>query len=311
MFPDFNRLKVFHHVYANNSVAAAARELCVTQSAVSQHLNKLETEIDTLLFTRVGKRLVPTRAGERLFDVLSPFIGELVVTLDNIDKEREGPFGLLRIGAPSEFGTSVLPEIIASFRTEYPGVRFHLELGHPKALLPLLEQGRIDFAFADIFLQKGQFSREYAHFSIDPIMKEELVLVCSKRYNKKHLKEDYSFSTLGGARFVSYQEDASALGSWFRHHFNKPRLALDIVLSVESVQGVIAGVRNHMGLGVVPRHIVDSEIKRGRIVQISTSKKEIVHRVSLVQLQDKIPRMAEKVFIRFAKAKMNRSIKTH
>ncbi len=47
MTPDFNRLKVFFHIHRNRSVAAAARELHVTQSAVSQHLRKLETEIKT------------------------------------------------------------------------------------------------------------------------------------------------------------------------------------------------------------------------------------------------------------------------
>ncbi|MCP4606589.1 MAG: LysR family transcriptional regulator [Proteobacteria bacterium] len=310
MYPDFNRLKVFYHVYTNNSVVAAARKLFVTQSAVSQHLQKLEVEIEAPLFTRVGKRLVPTRAGERLYSVVSPFVGELEMTLENIDKEREEPFGLLRMGAPVEFGTGVLPGMLASFRDEYKDVRFHLELGHPKTLLPLIEHGRIDFAFADIFLKKGEFLREYAHLSIEPMMNEELVLVSSKRYYKKHLKGDHSFNKLVKADFISYQEDASALKGWFRHHFNKSPAALNIVFSVESVQGVIAGVRNHMGLGVVPRQTVETAVKRDRIVQITTSSREIIHRVSLVQLQDKIPRQVEKVFVSFVKEHMNRSNKT-
>ncbi len=187
MYPDFNRLRVFHRIYANNSVAGAARELHVTQSAVSQHLQKLEAEIDAPLFTRVGRRLVPTRAGERLFGVVSPFVGELETTLENLDKERERPFGLLRIGAPVEFGTGILPGLLASFRDKHKDVRFHLELGHPEALLPLLESGQIDFAFADIFLKKGEFSREYAHLSVDPVMTEELVLVSSKMVTSESL----------------------------------------------------------------------------------------------------------------------------
>ncbi len=304
MEPDFNRLKVFHRVYANNSVAAAARELFVTQSAVSQHLQKLEVEIDAPLFTRVGKRLVPTPAGHKLFRTVSPFVDELATTLESIDKEREGPFGLLRIGAPVEFGTGILPGMVASFRKEHKDVRFHLELGHPKNLLPLIEQGRIDFAFADTFLKKGEFLREYAHLSFVPMMNEDLVLVASKRYYKKHLRGDHSFKKLVEAEYVSYQEDASAIRGWYRHHFGKSRVPLKTVFSVESVQGILAGVRNHLGLGVVPLHIVAPAIKRGRMVQITTSKKEIVNRISLVQLQDKVPRVAEKVFVGFAKERM-------
>lgn len=301
MFPDFNRLKIFYCVYKNNSVVAAARELLVTQSAVSQHLGKLEEEIGVPLFTRAGKRLVATRAGERLFDVLMPFVNELNMALENIDKERDGPFGLIKIGTPVEFGTSVLPRLIAAFRDKNKEVRFHLELGHPTVLLTLLEHGKIDFAFADIFLKKSEFAREYAHLSVEPMMTEELIMISSQRYYREHIRGDHSLANLTTADFISYWEEASALRAWFRHHFNKSRLALNIVFSVESVQGIIAGVKNDMGLGVVPGHIVESAIKSGAFVQITTPKKEIVHRVSIVQLQEKVPRLVEKAFIKFAR----------
>ena len=57
MLPDFNRLKVFYHIYRTGSVVAAADELCLTQSGVSQHLQKLENEIGMPLFTRLHKNL--------------------------------------------------------------------------------------------------------------------------------------------------------------------------------------------------------------------------------------------------------------
>ncbi|MBU8911935.1 MAG: LysR family transcriptional regulator, partial [Desulfobacterales bacterium] len=51
MLPDFNRLKVFYYIFAQKSVVSAARELNITASAVSQTLNKLESELNVLLFT--------------------------------------------------------------------------------------------------------------------------------------------------------------------------------------------------------------------------------------------------------------------
>lgn len=304
MFPDFNRLKIFYCVYKNKSVVAAARELLITQSAVSQHLGKLEQEIGVPLFTRAGKRLIVTPAGERLFEVLMPFVNELDTVLRSIDKERDEPVGLIKIGTPVEFGTGVLPRLIADFRDKNKEVQFHLELGHPTVLLTLLERGKIDFAFADIFLKKSEFSREYAHLSVEPMMAEELIMVSSRRYYREHIRGNHSLANLTKADFISYREEASALRAWFRHHFNKSRLELNIVFSVESVQGVIAGVKNDMGLGIVPGQIVESAIKSGAIVQIATSKKEIVHMVSIVQLQEKVPRLVEKAFIKFAREKI-------
>jgi len=67
MLQSIDRLKVFYHVFDKGSVISAAKSLNVSQSSVSQSLQKLESEIKSPLFTRLYKKLVPTAAGERLF----------------------------------------------------------------------------------------------------------------------------------------------------------------------------------------------------------------------------------------------------
>jgi len=297
MFPDFNRIKVFYYIFSNKSVANAAKELHITQSAVSQNLQKLEAEIKTRLFIRLHKRLVPTPAGERLFNILDPFMSQLENCVSNIRLEHEGPFGLLRIGAPVEFGKRYLPKIFSSFRDKYPDVSFVLSLGHPTVLLPLLSEGQLDFAFADIFSKKGEFSRELSIYSIEPLITEELILVCSRVYYERNLKKDNSFKSLIKGDYVSYQRQYPALKSWFNHHFKRKSIDLNIVMTVENVEGVIEGVKHNMGLGIIPSHLIHEKIDQGEIIHIKTSKKEIINRISIVQLQDKIPSITEKAFL--------------
>jgi DNA-binding transcriptional LysR family regulator len=67
-------------------------------------------------------------------------------------------------------------------------------------------------------------------------------------------------------------------------------------MTVESHQAVISGVIQGMGIGVVASHLVLEEIKHGRVVPITTNKKEVINHISLVQLQDKIPTLTEKTF---------------
>ena len=146
MLQNLERLKVFFHVFSENSVVAAAKALHVSQSAVSQTLQKLESEIKTPLFTRLHKRLVPTAAGERLFAVVQPFMAELGACLKTLELAKGQPFGELRFGAPVEFGKTYLPAIIADFREQYPDVTFYLKFGDAGTLLPMVEKGQIDFA---------------------------------------------------------------------------------------------------------------------------------------------------------------------
>jgi DNA-binding transcriptional LysR family regulator len=299
MYPDFNRLRVFYFVYQNSSVAGAAKALHVTQSAVSQHLQKLEAEIHTKLFTRLPKRLVPTPAAEKLFGILQPFVDNLTTGLREINDARRHPSGVLRIGAPAEFGENTLPGIIAGFQRRFPKVRFQLELGHPTLLLPMVREGAIDFAFADIFADDRYASNQMAPFAIQHVVEESLVLVASGRYCAENRLERPSLGRLKNQRYIAYRDNAPAIRSWFKHHFKKSALPLSVVLTVESVRAVVQAARQGMGLGIVPSHVIKEELDSGELVQILTGRKELINRIALVQLQDKVPAAAEKEFVAF------------
>jgi DNA-binding transcriptional LysR family regulator len=299
MLPDFNRLRIFYHIFRNKSVAMAAGELHITQSAVSQHLNKLEDELKVRLFIRLHKRIIPSPEGERLFHIVKPFIEQIEGYVSTVKRPFDSPYGLIRLGAPVEFGKRYLPGLFAEFRERYPDVSFDLVLGHPTVLLSLLREGRLDFAFADIFVRKGEFSRELSAFYVEPVIDEELILVCSRIYNEKKLQKKHSIKDLMAADFISYQPHYPALKSWFRHHFNKQSVKLNIAMTIENVEGVLEGVMNNIGLGIVPSHLIRDQIDKGDLIHIKTRKKELINHISLVQLLDKVPSITERTFLKY------------
>ncbi len=296
MLPDFNRLKVFYYIYANRSIVGAARNLNITQSAVSQHLKKLEYEIKTSLFTRLHKKLVPTPEGERLFGIIEPFLEELAAGLKTIKQAKVKPSGLLRIGSPPEFGKAYFPWLFATFRKKYPDVSFSLELGGPGVLMPLVAEGRLDLALVDAFLTQSRLYGDPAMYSIEPIIDEEVILAASGKYCETVLKNDFSYGNLIKGEYIFYSSNDVALKGWFKHHHRKNPGNLNMVMTADSIQAVIAGVRHHMGMGVVASYLVYDELRKGKITPITTDKKEIMNKIALVQLQDKVPSLTEKTF---------------
>lgn len=295
---DLNRLKTFHRIYTLGSVSAAARELFVTQSAASQNLARLERELNATLFLRVGKKLIPTASAQALFGSLGPVFQALEHGLADLEKRGRTPTGVLRIGAPVEFGSKYLVELCARFRRRYPDVGFALKLGQTADLLPELSAGRLDFAFADIFKSEKGYSREFAIFTIKLAAQEELVLACSARYFKKAgLGRKPSAQQLLSCAFLDYSPHAPAVNGWFEHHYGlanpKPRLAL----VAESVQAQISAMKSGMGLGVVPRHLIATGLKSGEFVRIETRRPELVNKISLLRLKDGAPGAAEKAFL--------------
>lgn len=304
MLPDCNRLIVFYYIYSGKSNAAAARELHITQSAVSQHLKKLESEIHTPLFTRFHKKLVPTSAGESLFRIVKPFVEELEAGIRDLKKARKTPAGLLRVGVPVEFGREYMAGIFASFRKKHPGVTLFLRLGDPGTLMPLLEQGALDFAYVDVFSDSPQFFTELRSFSIEPLIEEDVILACSRPYYDKNIRGNHSLQHLMNQDFITYRMDAHAIQSWFKFSLGRPSASVNAVLTVDSVQAVVSAIKSHLGLGVIVSHLVSEEIDAGRIVAVRIPGKNVVNHISLVQLSGKKPSLAERSFQRHLRNEM-------
>lgn len=299
MLPDFNRLRVFFHVHQARSVGAAAAALHVTQSAVSQSLAKLEAELGAQLFVRRHRAIVATAAGEALFSVVAPFVAALQGGVEQIRRERDELAGTLRIGAPVEFGAHRLPEALAVFSRAHPGVSFALRLGHPSEVVPLLAEGQLDLCFADLFDARRPEAGRMRGLEVREVMDESLLMVAAAGLEREQLQGSRAFTRLAALRFVDYHAGAPAVRGWFRHHFDRAPPRVELVLAVESVQAVIAAVSRGMGSGVVPAHTVARALEAGELVAITTRRRALTNRISLVRLLDRVPGRLEREFVAF------------
>ena len=307
MLPDFNRLKVFYYIYQFNSIVAAANKLHISQPAVSQQLQKLEGELKVSLFTRLHKKLVPTAAGERLFLLVEPFVERLHDEIIHIRQPLDRPAGTLRIGAPREFGKEYLPRFCHEFRQQYPDVTFNLKFKESIPLLTMIKEGKLDYALVDVYFKRQELPGFSEIFSIDPLLKEEMVMVCSQEYYLKEINGDHSLKNLLGKEFITDEDDPSILAMWYKHHFRKNPEDLNIVMTMDSHEAVISSLKLGMGLGVATAHLIWDEIQSGEIIPLTTAKANMVNMISLVQLQDKIPTLTEKTFRDFMIASMQKN----
>ncbi|WP_051305766.1 LysR family transcriptional regulator [Desulfogranum mediterraneum] len=299
MLENLDRLKVFYHVVTQGSVVAAAEALHVSQSAVSQAIRKLEREVGSPLFIRLHKQLIPTAAGDGLYQIVQPFILNVGSYLKDLELGKDHPAGELRLGAPQEFGKAYLPPTVAGFREQHQAVTFTLQFGTPETLLPLLRKGQLDFAFVDVFLTKSTHVGSLDMYHLEPIVEEEVILACSKHYYEQFLQADLSYTSLSQQNFISYSKDLQTGRQWFKHHFSKANIRLREVLTVDSHEAVISAIKHHVGMGVVASHLITPELRSGQIVQIKSSRSEIINSIALVHLQDKIPTFTEKIFVRY------------
>jgi DNA-binding transcriptional LysR family regulator len=136
--------RAFLAVIETGSVTLAARQLNLTQGAISQQLRRLEESADHALFVRAGRRLVPTSEGRTLVPTVRQFVAaneQLVAAL------RQPAFaGEVKLGVPYDIIGSYAPAILRRFGRAFPGIRVTLVCKDTVVLLRELKAGAIDLA---------------------------------------------------------------------------------------------------------------------------------------------------------------------
>jgi DNA-binding transcriptional LysR family regulator len=135
------RMAVFAEVVAAGSLSAAARQLQMTPSAVSQHLRQLESALGLALLHRSTRKLTLTEAGERYITGCRAMVDAARSADQALERHRDEPEGELRIAAPIGMG-GLLAQALAPLRQH---AKLSLRLLLDDALIDLIEE-RVDIA---------------------------------------------------------------------------------------------------------------------------------------------------------------------
>jgi DNA-binding transcriptional LysR family regulator len=129
-----NGLLALKLVADRRSFTAAASELGISPSAISQIIKQLEKRLGVALLTRTTRSMSLTEAGERFLSQTTPAIGQILDAMDELGTYARKPSGLLRINLPRAVYRSYLAPLLASFIEKYPDITLEL----------CFEDGRVD-----------------------------------------------------------------------------------------------------------------------------------------------------------------------
>lgn len=137
-------VRYFLEVVKTGSVKDAALKLNVAPSAVSRQVARLERELDTLLFDRHARGMVPNAAGELLAAHAKRTQQDIERVASDIAGLRGLRSGHVRVASTEGFAFDFLPTLISRFRARYEGIRFHLEVGSPNEIPRRIRDGEAD-----------------------------------------------------------------------------------------------------------------------------------------------------------------------
>ncbi|CAM2189940.1 HTH-type transcriptional regulator NmoR [Paraburkholderia sacchari] len=243
---DLAALAIFRAVVRENGVTRAAAKLNRVQSNVTTRIKQLEDQLGTPLFTRDGRRLVLTPAGETLL----PYAERLLALADEARHAVKAgtPSGRLRLGTMESMAATRLPGILARYHQSWPEVTLELETGTTGHLIERLREFEVDAALIAMPLA-GPLDAET--FDYVPVYREELVMITPRGHRPIRQPCDVALSTLVAfERGCAYRDYVEA---WYLEHGIRPTR----VLELGSYHAIVACVAAGAGVAVAPRAVLE------------------------------------------------------
>lgn len=254
---DLHQLKTFWVFARLRSVTQTAEHTFVTQSAVSHALKKLEASAEQRLFIRRGKEYELTEAGEELFRTCDRVFGE-IERCEAILRGSGGPLRQkLMLGAPVEFGTTLLLRELARFIPLHPEIRLHCTFSH-NLHAPLL-RGELDLIID---------CKPCLHRDVERVFlfRERYVVIAAPAFARRNRLRDPD--DLARVTVLSLDE----AGEWWNNFVmalpQKDPALLAQVMQINHVRGLINGALAGIGVAFVPHYTVEGELRRGQLLDL-------------------------------------------
>ena len=290
MRASLHQLKVFHKVALVMNYTRAARELGLTQPAVSIQLKQLEDNLDLPLFEKIGKKLFLTPAGQEL----KSFCDDLFERFDNIDMtlsalkgNLEGDFRLSAVSSAKYF----TPHLLGAFHKRYPKVKLHLDIVNREQIIQRLQDNNDDLVIMGLVPQSMALTSH-------PFIDNHIVAVASPSHPLAG-KRNVKLSELSEYPFI-FREKGSGTRKVLEDFFQEKGLTIQPNMVLGSSETIKQAVMADLGISALSRHSLTLELATNSLVELDIESFPLVRSWYLVHHEKKHLSPVAQAFINFA-----------
>ena len=269
---NFRELEIFSRVIELESFSKASQAVFLAQASVSERIRTLEQKVGTRLLDRMGRKVVPTSAGELLYK-------HAIILLDMKETaalEMESFLGLeqgeISMGASTVPGEYILPEVISQFSRTHKKVSVTLAIADSSEIKTRVLAGELELGIV------GSKSRD-AKLIYQELWQDELVVAIPRKHPWSGRKS-ISIADLGEEPFIMREKGSGTLEVLESYLNDLPGdgiHTLNVSAKLGSSTAVKEGIRSGLGLSIVSSRAIKTEVKAGllkslRIKGISMSR---------------------------------------
>jgi len=265
---DISNLKAFVSIANTGSFSLASEELFLTQPAISKRIASLESELNTPLFDRIGRKVRLTAAGETLYTHAQLILKEVNNAKQSVINLSDSIQGELKIATSHHIGLHRLPSVLTHYVANYPSVDLAIEFMDSEDACKLIEQGEIELAIVTLPLTP------IPNLHQKLIWDDPLSFVVNKNHELCGLKITLQDLTSHAAVLPSHGTFTREV---IQQLFAKNHLDLNIRMSTNYLETIKMLIQVGLGWGVLPNSMLDN-----KLVTLKVPKVKIARQLGIV-----------------------------
>jgi DNA-binding transcriptional LysR family regulator len=274
---------IFNTVAAAGSISHAAKDLYISQPAISKAIKRLEDNLNVTLFRRTSKGVQLTDEGKLLYDFTKSAFDTLIQGEENIKRINELGIGHLRIGVSTTLCKYILLPYLKRFIETYPHIKVTIECQSTFHTLELLEQNKIDIGL----IGKPNNIKNLAFHKLKEI---EDVFVATESYlknldvrettQKKDLRstdkntsnDTFTMDDLFSVANIMLLDEKNMTRLYIDDYFLSNHIETNQILQVSNMDLLIEFAKISLGISCVIKEFVNEELENGFLVEIPLKK---------------------------------------
>lgn len=246
--------KIFYETARRSSFSKAADYLYISQSAISQCIRQLETDLNTQLFVRSRRGVTLTREGELLYQKVENAIQSIEQGEAIIERLHHLESGSLIIAAGDTITKHYLLPYLEIFHASYPGIRIEMANSYSYQMIQLVKEGKADLAFVNLPVEDNELS-------IEPCLEIHDIFVCSADYNAK---KSYSWNEMSSEPLILLEKNSNSR-RFLDNEFENKHISLKPQIEIAAHDLLIQFASINLGVSCVIEEFSKESLEKGLI----------------------------------------------
>ena len=290
---DSRQLRAFVTLARTGSFTLAAKELFLSQSAVSHSMKALENDVGCRLFDRLGKKILLTQAGETLLHHAEKIWHEMSTARSALEQLGKWGRGRLRVGASTTACQYILPPVLREFKESFPQSLIMIQPGDTRKAIDLLHSNRIDLAIT--LEPRGEDQLEF-----HPLFTDELAFLVGAMHpwaTGGHVTR----TDIPKQNYVLYNKSSYTF-RLIEDYFHQEDMVLNTVIEFGSMDAIKELVKLGLGVSILAPWIAQKELQEKSLVSLPLGRRKLKRNWGILHWRSRRLTLAEETFLGFCKS---------